>query len=166
VIGRGGFGKVWRVESTKTKTPFALKEMSKARIISKRSVNSVMNEKKFLVQLNHPFLVNMQYAFEDRDNLYLVIDLMDGGDLRFHIGKQRRFDEEQTKFFVACMILCLEYLHKNCILHRDIKPENLVFDDLGYLRITDLGIARILNPENAKDTSGTPGYMAPEVMCR
>lgn len=64
------------------------------------------------------------------------------------------------------MILCLEYLHKNCILHRDIKPENLVFDEQGYLRITDLGIARVWNPENAKDTSGTPGYMAPEVMCR
>lgn len=64
------------------------------------------------------------------------------------------------------MLLSLEYLHKNCILHRDIKPENLVFDEMGYLRITDLGIARVWNPENAKDTSGTPGYMAPEVMCR
>lgn len=89
-----------------------------------------------------------------------------GGDLRYHIGKCRKFNEEQTKFFVACMIMSLEYLHKNHILHRDIKPENLVFDETGYLRITDLGIARILNPENAKDTSGTPGYMAPEVMCR
>ena len=64
------------------------------------------------------------------------------------------------------MLLCLEYLHKNAILHRDIKPENLVFDEHGYLRITDLGIARLWNPENSKDTSGTPGYMAPEVLCR
>jgi serine/threonine protein kinase len=64
------------------------------------------------------------------------------------------------------MLLCLEYLHKNAILHRDIKPENLVFDEQGYLRVTDLGIARLWNPENSKDTSGTPGYMAPEVMCR
>ena len=70
------------------------------------------------------------------------------------------------EFFIACMLLCLEYLHKNAILHRDIKPENLVFDENGYLRITDLGIARLWNPENSKDTSGTPGYMAPEVMCR
>ena len=70
------------------------------------------------------------------------------------------------EFFIACMLLCLEYLHKNAILHRDIKPENLVFDEHGYLRITDLGIARLWNPENSKDTSGTPGYMAPEVMCR
>jgi serine/threonine protein kinase len=51
-------------------------------------------------------------------------------------------------------------------LHRDIKPENLVFDENGYLKITDLGIARVWNPENSKDTSGTPGYMAPEVMCK
>jgi len=129
VIGRGGFGKVWKVELRKGNKMYAMKEMAKARIISKRSVNSVMNEKKFLAQLNHPFLVNMHYAFQDRDNLYLVIDLMAGGDLRYHIGKHRRFTEAQTKFFVACMILSLEFLHANCILHRDIKPENLVFDE-------------------------------------
>jgi serine/threonine protein kinase len=94
VIGRGGFGKVWKVELRKSKKLYAMKEMAKARIISKRSVNSVMNEKKFLSQLNHPFLVNMHYAFQDRDNLYLVIDLMTGGDMRYHIGKHRRFSEE------------------------------------------------------------------------
>lgn len=74
------------------------------------------------------------------------------------------------EFFVACMLLSLEFLHSKSILHRDIKPENLVFDDdgsifcffkfiIGYMKITDLGIARVWNPDNAKDTSGTPGYM-------
>ena len=143
-----------------------MKEMSKARIMAKRSVNSVMNEKKYLSSLKHPFLVNMYFAFQDRDNVYLGLDFLSGGDLRYQLGRQRRFSELQTKFFVACMLVGLEYLHTNGIIHRDIKPENLVLDSKGYLRIIDLGIARIWQPDNAQDTSGTPGYMAPEVMCR
>jgi len=166
VVGKGGFGKVWRVESKKLKQTFAMKEMSKSKVISKRSVSSVINERQLLSELRHPFLVNMLYAFQDRENLYLVMDLMKGGDLRYHIGRQRRFTEEQTKFFVCCILIGLEYLHMNGIIHRDIKPENLVLDNKGYVRITDLGIARVWRPDNSSDTSGTPGYMAPEVMCR
>jgi serine/threonine protein kinase len=64
------------------------------------------------------------------------------------------------------MIVGLEYMHNENVIHRDIKPENIVMEDSGYLRITDMGIARILKTDNSSDTSGTPGYMAPEVMCR
>ena len=60
---------------------------------------------------------------------------------------------------IACLIVGLEYMHNNNVIHRDIKPENLVMDEKGYVRITDLGIARIWTPENSQDTSGTPGYM-------
>ena len=67
---------------------------------------------------------------------------------------------------LACMIAGLEYMHNENVIHRDIKPENIVMDENGYLRITDMGIARILKTDNSSDTSGTPGYMAPEVMCR
>jgi serine/threonine protein kinase len=94
------------------------------------------------------------------------MDLCTGGDLRHHLGRQKRFTEVETKFFAACILVGLEYIHLNGIIHRDIKPENLVLDNRGYVRITDFGVARILVPENAQDTSGTPGYMAPEVMCR
>mmetsp|Transcript_41347 Transcript_41347/g.30405 ORF Transcript_41347/g.30405 Transcript_41347/m.30405 type:complete len:140 (-) Transcript_41347:996-1415(-) len=108
----------------------------------------------------------MYYAFQDRENLYLVMDLLSGGDLRYHICKHRRFTEEQTRFFIACLVSGLEFIHNKNIIHRDIKPENLVLDDDGYLRVTDFGIARVWRAENSQDTSGTPGYMAPEVMCR
>jgi serine/threonine protein kinase len=108
----------------------------------------------------------MVYAFQDRDNLYLIMDLMPGGDLRYHIGNYSAFPQNIVKFFVCCIIIGLEYLHSNYIIHRDIKPENLVIDEKGYLRITDLGIARIYEPNNYKNTSGTPGYMAPEVINR
>ncbi|CAD8140929.1 unnamed protein product [Paramecium octaurelia] len=166
VIGKGGFGKVWRVELKQAKKEFALKEMIKAKIIQKRSVNSVMNEKFLLEQLRHPFIVNMHFAFQDRENLYLVLDLLRGGDLRFHISKFKRFTEDQAKFFACCMLLALQYLHSNGIIHRDLKPENLVFDKDGFLHLTDLGVARLNKESVANDTSGTPGYMAPEVMCR
>ncbi len=77
----------------------------------------------------------MIFCFQDRENLYLVMDLLTGGDLRYHICKYKRFSEEQTKFFVACILLALDYLHSNNILHRDIKPENLVLDENGILNI-------------------------------
>ena len=107
----------------------------------------------------------MQFAFQDHENLFLVMDLLNGGDLRYHVSKYKRFSEEQTKFFVACILLGLDYIHVNNILHRDIKPENLVLDDRGYVRITDFGIAKYYQKENSSETSGTPGYMSPEVMC-
>ena len=99
-------------------------------------------------------------------NLYLIMDLLLGGDLRYHIARKRRFSEDITRFFIACLVHALESVHAANIIHRDIKPENLVFDNDGYLRLTDFGVARILTPDNASETSGTPGYMAPEVMCR
>ena len=140
--------------------------MSKAKLVSKRSVNSVMNEKALLSQLKHPFLINIHYAFQDRENLYIALDYVTGGDLRHYLKQKHRFTEEQSKFMIACVVAGLEYMHLNGVLHRDIKPENLLLDQDGYMRITDLGISKMFNPENSFDTSGTPGYMAPEVMCR
>ena len=164
VIGKGGFGKVWKIQSKKTKTIYALKEMSKLKIIDKKSEKSINSEREFLSKLNHPFIVNMHYAFQDKQNLYLVMDILNGGDLRYHISRYRKFSEEQTRFFIANIIYSLQYIHSNNVIHRDIKPENLVLDEKGYVRITDFGIAKENMPDNSSETSGTPGYMAPEVM--
>ena len=64
------------------------------------------------------------------------------------------------------MVQGLEYMHNEGVIHRDIKPENVVMDESGYVRITDMGIAKIMRENNNRDSSGTPGYMAPEVMCK
>ena len=165
IIGRGGFGKVWKVSYKKTQTKYALKEMSKVKIIDRKSEKSIKNEKDFLSQLHHPFIVNMICSFQDYDNLYLVMDLLSGGDLRYHICHKKKFSESQTKFIIACVITGLQYIHSNNIIHRDIKPENLVLDSNGYVAITDFGVAKRNSKDNSNETSGTPGYMAPEVLC-
>ena len=164
IIGRGGFGKVWKVKLKKTNEYFALKEMSKTKIIDRRSERSIMSERTLLSKLNNPFIVNMYFAFQDFANLYLVMDLLSGGDLRYQLSKKKRFSEKETKFFISNIILALEYIHSKNIIHRDIKPENLVFELNGYLRITDFGVAKINERDNSSETSGTPGYMAPEVI--
>ena len=141
-----------------------MKIMSKVKIIRKNSIKNVLNEKSLLSKLHNPFLVNMVFSFQDKDNLYLIMDLLLGGDLRYHLNKHEIFNENHLKFFIACTISGLDYLHSNNIIHKDIKPENLVFDNNGYLHITDLGISKIYHEENKKENSGTPGYMAPEVL--
>ena len=148
----------------KNNKKYALKEMSKVRIIDRHSEKSIKSERNFLSVLLHPFIVNMVCSFQDYENLYLVMDLLTGGDLRYHLCKLLHFTEEETKFFTACLILGLEYIHGNNIIHRDIKPENLVSDENGYIRITDFGVAKIKKEDNSSETSGTPGYMAPEVL--
>ena len=111
----------------------------------------------------------MHYAFQDRDNLYIVLDLMKGGDLRYHLSRKRRFTEAQSsiftclknllEFIISCILCGLEYLHGNGVIHRDMKPENLVVDSTGYVHITDFGIAQFIQDDNSEETSGTPGYM-------
>lgn len=165
IIGRGAFGKVWKVQLKKYKIDYALKEMCKKKIIDRKSESLIMYERDLLVKMNHPFISNLKFAFQDEDKLYLVMDLITGGDLRFHLYKNKKFNEAQTKFFIACVILSLEYLHKNKIIHHDIKPENLILNSKGYVKLTDFGIARIYRPNNSEDISGSPGYIAPEILC-
>ena len=142
VIGKGGFGKVWKVQDKKTKKFYALKEMSKLKIIDKKSIKSIKSELELLSNMESPYIVNMHFAFQDKENLYLIMDYLSGGDLRFHISRHKKFSEEQTRFFICGIILSLEYIHSKNIIHRDIKPENLVLEKNGYLRVTDFGIAK------------------------
>ena len=142
-----------------------MKEIGKVKVLEKTSIPCIQNERLLLSVLKHPFIINMHFAFQTKDNLYIIMDYLSGGDLRYNMCKYKRFSETQAKFILCCLILALEYLHHNKIIHRDIKPENLVFDDKGYVYLTDMGIAKPYIPEKELiDSSGTPGYMAPEVI--
>ena len=142
--------------------------MLKFKISEKNSEQSIHDEFNILKQISHPFIINIHFAFQDTDYLYLVMDYLEGGDLRYQLYQSsishHKFNERQLKFFITNILLSLDYLHSNNVIHCDIKPENLIFTNDGYLKLTDFGIAKFLKSPNKTDTSGTPGYMAPEVL--
>ena len=144
---------------------YALKEMNKSKIYLKKSCNSILNERKFFSKLHSKFLVNLYYAFQTKDSLYLLLDYYNGGDLRYFFQNKKKFNNFEIKFLITNILLSLNVLHKNGIIHRDLKPENLLFDNEGYLHLTDYGISAEINT-NCNSSSGTLGYMAPEVILK
>ena len=120
-LGRGALGLVWNVIHKKSKKQFAIKEIKKENVSSADTLSSVLNERNLLSVLSHPFIVNINFAFQDSQKLYLGLDLKTGGDLRFHM-LSRKFSESEIKFIISCLIQGLEYLHSNEIIHKDVKP--------------------------------------------
>lgn len=101
VIGRGGYGKVWKVKYKKDEKQYAMKEMAKALIIAKRSVTSVLFERDLLSRIKNDFVCNICWAFQDQESLYMVMELSSGGDLRYHLFKNKRFNEvEASKLII------------------------------------------------------------------
>ena len=164
-LGRGGFGHVWKVSFVKGDCFLAMKQLSKSELYKKNFISNIFEERDILNYLYNIHIVNLYTTFQDENYLYLIMDYLEGGDLRKHM-KEKKFSIKHIKFIAACIIIGLEYIHRKGIIHRDIKPENLIFDEKGYLRISDFGIAirndKISEKDKFSDKSGTPGYMAPE----
>ena len=164
VLGRGGFGLVYGGMRNSTGQLYAMKTMDRRRVKLKSAMDLCWNERIILGRLNSPFIVCLKYAFVSRAELFLVMDLMLGGDLSFWL-KQRRFTEEETAYHAGRIFLALKHMHENNIVYRDLKPENILMDDKGRTRISDLGLACSIKPGGGlRGTCGTVGYMAPEML--
>ncbi|KAJ1963390.1 Serine/threonine kinase [Dispira parvispora] len=162
-VGRGSFGKVRIVERKDTKKLYALKYISKIDCIRMEALTNVLRERNILEELDHPFICNLRFAFQDPDYMYMVLDLMLGGDLRFHISR-RRFIESVIRFWVAELACAIRYLHNKGIVHRDIKPDNILLDNKGHVALTDFNIAtKRKHGAMLSSQSGTYSYMAPEI---
>ena len=144
-----------------------MKQMSKCKLIEQNYYQEVIEEQILTSKLDHPFLSTLVFSFQDNNYLYMIHDIMSGGDLRYWYMQKKTFIEKECKFFAACIILGLEYLHSNKIIHRDLKPENILIGKSGYIKISDFGIAKLLDNEQEEeiiDVSGSPGYMSPETI--
>ncbi len=142
-----------------------MKQLSKCKLIEQNCCQDIIYERELISRIDHPFIVPLVFSFQDKDYLYMIYDLMSGGDLRYWYIQKKIFNEKECKFLVACIILGLEYLHTNKVIHRDLKPENILFGKSGYVHLTDFGISMQLNNEDyIIHVSGSPGYMSPEAI--
>ncbi|KAK4814023.1 hypothetical protein QYF61_004653 [Mycteria americana] len=163
-IGKGSFGKVCVVQKNDTKKMYAMKYMNKQKCVERNEVRNVFKELQIMQGLEHPFLVNLWYSFQDEEDMFMVVDLLLGGDLRYHLQQNVRFQEGTVKLFICELVLALDYLQSRHIIHRDIKPDNILLDEHGHVHITDFNIATMLTKEIEVTTiAGTKPYMAPEM---
>ncbi|XP_028391082.1 serine/threonine-protein kinase 32A-like [Dendronephthya gigantea] len=144
---------------------YAMKYMSKAVCIEKDAVRNVLREMDILMKLDHSFLVNLWFTFQDEEDLFVVVDLLLGGDFRYHLQQGIKFSEDVVRFYIGEIALALEYLRSHRIIHRDIKPDNLLLDVKGHVHLTDFNVATVMEDDNtlATSMSGTKPYMAPEI---
>ncbi|KAI0000573.1 kinase-like protein [Russula vinacea] len=157
-IGHGAFGVVSLVRERTTGKLFAMKQLRKTDMLRKNQEGHVRAERDVLKSASlvstpggAEWIVRLHYSFQDRDNLYLVLEYMGGGDLLNLLIERDTFPEDFTRFYVAEMVLAIESCHKFGFIHRDVKPDNFLFDLEGHIKLSDFGLATDLHW--AHDTS-------------
>ena len=123
-------------------------------------------EREILGEVNCPFIVQLRFAFQTADKLYMVMDFINGGELFFHLRRCTKFPEDRTRFYAAEILAALEYLHSRGIIYRDLKPENVLLDSEGHIKLTDFGLSKkfFSGEKKAFSFCGTPEYLAPEIL--
>ncbi|KAI8988317.1 kinase-like domain-containing protein [Mycotypha africana] len=180
IIGAGVFGRVRIVQHKRSRKKYALKYINKSLCIRQKAIANIISERNLLQSINHPYIANLRFAFQDDESLFMALDLMPGGDLRrlIQLNEQQQqqqlqpsiftFNELQVRHYVATIAIALNYLHRNRVIHRDIKPENILLDDKGYAHLSDFNIAVRYNVNQPLlwSMAGTIAYMAPEMVAR
>uniref|UniRef100_A0A8C5GGR3 non-specific serine/threonine protein kinase n=1 Tax=Gouania willdenowi TaxID=441366 RepID=A0A8C5GGR3_GOUWI len=166
LLGKGTFGKVILVKEKSTGVHYAMKILRKMVIIAKDEVAHTVTESRVLQNTRHPFLTTLKYAFQTHDRLCFVMEYANGGELFFHLSRERVFTEDRARFYGAEIVSALEYLHSRDVVYRDLKLENLMLDKDGHIKITDFGLCKegITPDATMKTFCGTPEYLAPEVL--
>jgi RAC serine/threonine-protein kinase len=146
---------------------YAMKVLNKKTIVERNEVEHTKSERAILMKLNHPFLVRLHYSFQTADKLYFIMDFINGGELFFHLQKDRKFSEDRVRFYAAEIASGLEYLHSQGVIYRDLKPENLLLTADGHIIMTDFGLSKegLAGSDDRTSTfCGTPEYLAPEIL--
>lgn len=179
-IGTGTFGRVTLVYHKTTKQAMALKCMQKATVVTAHQQRNVIHEKSIIAECDHPLILKLYGTFADADQLYMLLELVQGGELwsllyeKSHLlapGPYGSFDMATSRFYAANVTSIFHYLSKSGVAYRDLKPENLLIDHEGYLKMVDFGFAKHIPFYKGKSLCtksftlcGTPEYLAPELV--
>ncbi|NXF80364.1 CTRO kinase, partial [Sclerurus mexicanus] len=168
VVGSGHFADVKVVREKVTGDVYAMKVMSKESLLAQEHVSFFEEERSILAQSTSPWIPQLQYAFQDKKNLYLVMEYEPGGDLLSLLNRyEEQLDENMVRFYLAELVLAIHSVHQMGYVHRDIKPENVLIDRTGHVKLVDFGSAAKMTVNktvNARLPVGTPDYMAPEML--
>lgn len=170
VLGKGSFGKVLLARRYADKRLYAVKVLEKRAVVRRNETQHIMAERNVLRNnQHHPFLVSLHSSFQTKERLYFVLDYVNGGELFFHLQRERHFSEHRARFYSAEMASAIGYLHAQGVVYRDLKPENILLDAEGHLVLTDFGLCKegldLDGPHQTTATfCGTPEYLAPEVI--
>lgn len=161
-IGTGTFGRVY-LARYKTLRYFALKKLRKIDVFRLKQMDHVHHERSLLCRLHHPFIIRLYSAMQDERHLYMLLEYAPGGELFHYLRRAGRLSLEAARFYMAELVLAIEYLHAHDIAYRDLKPENLLLDREGHIKLADFGFAKVV-PNLTYTLCGTPEYLAPEII--
>ena len=162
-LGEGTFGRVKLVIHTASSTAYVLKCIRKAGIVMYEQEEHIASERRLLASLNHPFINKLSASFQDEWELYMMLEPLMGGELTRFVTGGNFISEPATRFYAACVVSALTYLHDLKVAYRDLKPENLVMDSDGYLKMVDFGFAKVVE-DRTYTFCGTPEFIAPEIV--
>ncbi|KAL3834597.1 hypothetical protein ACJIZ3_009333 [Penstemon smallii] len=154
-ISRGAYGRVFLAMKRATGDLFAIKVLKKADMIRKNAVESILAERDILISVRNPFVVRFFYSFTCRENLYLVMEYLNGGDLFSLLRNLGCLEEDMARIYIAEVVLALEYLHSLNVIHRDLKPDNLLIGPDGHIKLTDFGLSKVGLINSTADLSGS-----------